>query len=288
MGTFTTLNTDQINHILDFYKLGTAMEIVPTTEGTSNTNYQVILENNERVLLKVCNDKTLEQLQNEQTILEVLDKYKYKYSLAPYRTEAGKSIYQYDNYFGVVFPFVDARPPERNEKTCKQIGMALAELHSLQIQKEDLDLIRAHDLVGHGGIGLYEYVNSAHAQEDFRDAFNKIFPRQLIDLPYDLFPAGIIHGDLYYDNSLFKNKKLVTLIDFEQAGRGRYLLDIGISISGSCLTEDGSNIDPSLLTSFMKGYRKKRKLINIEEDFLNEAILVGLFSPSPFGVFSAS
>ena len=73
-------------------------------------------------------------------------------------------------------------------------------------------------------------------------------------MPYDLFPAGVIHGDLYFDNSLFKNGKIVTLIDFEQSGRGRFILDLGIAISGSCLNRDKSNIDLNLLENFLKGY----------------------------------
>ena len=64
---------------------------------------------------------------------------------------------------------------------------------------------------------------------------SRIFPERLQDIPYDDFPVGVIHGDLYFDNSLFDAGELVTLIDFEQSGRGRHILDLGIAISGSCL-----------------------------------------------------
>jgi homoserine kinase type II len=133
-------------------------------------------------------------------------------------------------------------------------------------------------MVGYGGIGIYEYTMSASAPKDFVDAFNEIFPDRLQNIPYDVFPVGIIHGDLYFDNSLFNDGKLVTLIDFEQAGRGRYILDLGIALSGSCLNQQQDSLDPLLIESFLEGYQSKRQLLAIEKAYLDTAILVGFFS----------
>jgi homoserine kinase type II len=278
MGTFSKLNPQEINSILRHYEFPKAKSFEATTEGTSNTNYKVTLENDEKILLKVCNDKTKEQLNNEQRILEILEKYQYAYSLNPYKTVLGHSIYEEEDYFGVIFPFVEAKPAKVSTHSCFEIGKALASLHCLEIQKEDLSVIRPHDLVGHGGISLYEYVNSAFCQEDFKKSFNRIFPRQLIDIPYDLFHAGIIHGDLYYDNALFKGDELITLIDFEQAGRGRFILDLGIAISGSCLEDDQSTVSKDYMKSFLRGYEEKRELPQLEKDYLHTAVLVGFYS----------
>ena len=101
-----------------------------------------------------------------------------------------------------------------------------------------------------------------------------IFPRLL----RVLFPSGIIHGDLYYDNSLFNNGHLVTLIDFEQSGRGRFILDLGIALSGSCLNDEKSNLSIDHIRSFLRGYESSRKLLMIETQYLRSAIAVGFFS----------
>ena len=163
---------------------------------------------------------------------------------------------------------------------CSQVGKALGSLHSLEIGKDDLDILRPHDLVGFGGQGIYEYTLKKEAPEDFVKDFNFVFPDKLQNIPYDVFPVGIIHGDLYFDNSLFNEGKLVTLIDFEQSGRGRFILDLGIAISGSCLNDKGDNLDLDLIDSFIKGYEKSRSLLTIEKEFINTAILVGFFSIS--------
>lgn len=279
MGIYSDIDLNEINQILNYYEFGhKAKSFKATIEGTSNSNYKVTLEDNKNILLKISNDKTLEQLTNEQTILQVLEKYKYNLSIHPFKTISGKSIYQHNGHYGVLFPFIDGVPPVVTESSCFQVGKALAGLHSIEIKKEDLDSIRPHTLVGHGGMSVYEYCESGDAPEDFKQTFEDIFPDKLQKIPYDLFPVGIIHGDLYYDNSLFKDRNIVCLIDFEQAGRGRFILDLGIAISGTCLNDSRDNISMELMASFLEGYQEGRKLLTIEKEYLKSAILVGFFS----------
>lgn len=278
MGVYSEINLAEINEILKYYELGNAVSYQSTITGISNSNFKVTLTSGKEVLLKVSNDKTIEQLENEQKVLQVLEKYNYLHSLHPFRTILGKPIYHHKNFFGVVFPFINGLPPVIDNSTIQQIGKALAELHSLEIHKEDLDTIRPHDLVGYGGTHIQDYIGESYCASDFKEVFEKIFPNGLNDIPYDIFPAGIIHGDLYFDNSLFHEGKLVTLIDFEQSGRGRFILDLGIAISGSCLNEEKSNIDIELAKNFLKGYEQVRHLKAIEREYLVMAIKVGFFS----------
>lgn len=278
MGVYSKINLTEINDIMQHYQLGKAVDFEATVKGISNSNFKVKMCSGREVLLKISNDKTVEQLANEQSILKVLEKYKYPYSLHPFETIQGKPIYQHDGLHGVVFPFVDGLPPKISHSMCSQVGGALGKLHSLEIHKEDLEIVRPHTMVGYGGISIYEYTLRGSAPKDFVDAFNEIFPERLQNIPYDVFPVGIIHGDLYYDNSLFKNGNLETLIDFEQAGRGRYILDLGIAISGSCLNASSDSLDKNLIEAFLTGYQAERQMLAIEKEYLDTAILVGFFS----------
>ncbi len=280
MGVYSNIDLKEINEILEHYELGRGVDFSATMTGISNSNFKVILDSGEKVLLKVSNDKTIEQLQNEQSILFKLKKYQYQYSLHPFETIQGKSIYQHKGMYGVVFPFIDGKPPLINESSVKQIGMALGKLHSLEVHKEDLDKLRPHDLVGYGGINIADYAQSKHAAPQYLDYFNEVIDQNLHELPYELFPGGIIHGDLYFDNSLFKDDKIVTLIDFEQAGTGRFILDIGIALSGCCLNSRQDNLEKDLIFSFLAGYESARPLKHIEKEFLALAIKVGFFSIS--------
>lgn len=278
MGDYSLVDFFQIKQIISYYNLPEPVCHTPTIEGISNSNYKVNLLGGEKVLLKISNDKTLEQLNNEQDILATLHKYGFKYSLRPYRSLKGRLIYEHKGLYGVIFPFIEGLPPIIDDKSIKQIGHALGELHALEIHKEDLETLRPHNLVGHGGVSIREYCEQDSAPQDFKLGFLKNFPHRLEDIPYDVFPCGIIHGDLYFDNSLFHAGKLVSLIDFEQSGRGRFILDLGIALSGSCLNEQKTDLDANLMREFLKGYQMKRKLLAIEKEYLRMAIAVGFYS----------
>ena len=281
MGVYSHIDIKEITDILSYYELGEVDSYRATAEGISNSNYHVILKSGLEVLLKISNDKTIPQLENEQRILQVLKKYDYSFSPRAFETIAGKPIYTHKDFYGVVFPYVQGRAPkEPSKEILEQMGETLAKLHTLEIHAEDLDLIRPHDLVGFGGMNIYDYTIQKDAAKDFCKSFNKAFPEKLQDLPYDIFPAGIIHGDLYLDNSLFLDGKLQTFIDFEQAGRGRFILDLGIAISGSCLDTQGETVDLEFMKNFIEGYEKHRKLLAIEKEYMNVAVLVGFFSIS--------
>jgi homoserine kinase type II len=71
---------------------------------------------------------------------------------------------------------------------------------------------------------------------------------------------------------------LSSVLDFEQAGIGEYLLDLGISISGTCL-EKGRVISP-LVKSYLEGYEQIRTLSPLEKKYLDQSIILGLMSIS--------
>ena len=155
MGVYSHIDIKEITDILSYYELGEVKSYKPTAEGISNSNYHVILESGLEVLLKISNDKTIPQLENEQRILQVLKKYDYNYSPRAFETIAGKPIYTHNDFYGVVFPFVQGRAPsEPTTSVLSQMGETLAKLHTLEIHAEDLDSIRPHDLVGFGGMNI--------------------------------------------------------------------------------------------------------------------------------------
>ncbi len=280
MGKYTEVTTNQVNDILSRYGLPKSKKVTPTTAGISNSNYQVTLVNGQTILLKISNDKDIQELAQEQKILLMLKKYHFPFSLAPLKTLQGKAVYEFENLHGVIFPFIKAKPPEVSTNTCRQIGQALGSLHALKLEKKDLNSIRSHIAVGFAGPNIDSYIKQDNAAPDFKHAFLNIFPESLKNIPYNDFPSGVIHGDLYYDNSLFKNDKIITLIDFEQSGRGRFILDIGIALSGSCFNSNLTNLNMKLMEEFLSGYEESRKLTELENRYLLTSVIVGFFSIS--------
>lgn len=277
MASYTQITLDSTNEILKLYGLPEAQKLTPLSLGISNSNYRVELPN-KSVLLKISNDKNKNQLSEEQDILLYLNNLHYPYSLAPLPLLTGKFVYEYENYFGVIYPFVDGIPPGPSDYTCQEVGKSLAMLHSLKRDSAKLAQLRRHETVGFGAKEIFSYINSAICPKDFKEAFHIFFPDELSGFIAEPFATGIIHGDLYYDNTLFHNNQISTVLDFEQSGLGEYILDIGISISGTCL-EKGRIITP-LVQSYLRGYEGVRPLPANEKKILSTAIILGLMSIS--------
>ncbi len=277
MASYTQITLEEAKNILSLYGLKDIVRLTPLSLGISNSNYRVELKD-QTVLLKISNDKNAEELREEQKVLQLIKEYQYPFSLKPFITTKDESVYEHGPYYGVLFPFIEGIPPGPSDYTCHEVGRALATLHALNIPSSALHKIRRHEKVGFGAKEIFEYCKKPKCPQDFKEAFAEFFPDRLqafLDSPFD---TGIIHGDLYYDNTLFDQNKLSVVLDFEQAGIGEYILDIGISISGTCL-EKGRIIMP-LVKSFLEGYESKRTLPAIEKKYINDAIILGLLSIS--------
>lgn len=277
MASYTQIGSKEAEEILHLYGRSNVLKLTPLSLGISNSNYRVDLKN-ESVLLKISNDKNQLQLGEEQAILLYLSQCGYPYSLKPFTLKTGEFVYNYGPYFGVIYPFIQGIPPGPSDYTCKEVGAALAKLHSIKHDENTLQKLRSHESVGFGAQQILDYSKSSKCPSDYREAFGHFFPDLLEEFLATHFEKGIIHGDLYYDNTLFNNNSLCTVLDFEQAGLGEYLLDLGISLSGTCL-EKGRVITP-LVNSYLEGYEAIRPLKPHELKFLDHAIILGLMSIS--------
>ncbi len=273
MGSYTKIALSEAQQILNLYGLSGLQELTPLSLGISNSNYKLELAG-QNLLLKISNDKGIEQLKQEQDLLAKLAAEKFPFSLSPLKTLDGNLVYQWENYFGVIYPFIEGIPPGPADKTCFEIGAGLAALHLVKTPEG----IRRQEEVGFGPAEIKYFVDQDYCPDDFKEIFLQVFPDQLESFRKAPLPSGVIHGDLYYDNTLFQHDHLAVILDFEQAGVGEFLLDLGISISGTCL-EKGRVILP-LIDSYMRGYESKRPLSPLEKEFFNEAICLGLFSIS--------
>ena len=147
-------------------------------------------------------------------------------------------------------------------------------MHSLKKESFSNFKIRRHEAIGFELPFISNFVLGKDCPPKFKEYFWDLFPKGIDSLINEPFEEGIMHGDLYYDNTLFKGKSLITLLDFEQAGLGPLILDLGISISGTSILD--GKISTSLVENFVGGYEKERLLSNIEKKSLNSFYSFGL------------
>lgn len=273
MADYAKLNQETIEKILALYGISDAFQYQALSLGISNSNYK-ISTSDRNFLLKVSNDKDQTQLLSEQKILHYLHEKNFPFSIVPLQTTSRELLYRIGTYFGVLYPFVEGIPPGPNDVTCFEIGQALAKMHSIPTDSG----LRNYSQVGHDLKKIYSFSKSNECPPDFKESFNRHLWPKFAQLKKLEIHQSIIHGDLYYDNTLFHNNHLEAILDFEQAGIGARTLDLGISIGGTCL-EKGRIIYP-LIRSYLKGYQSVISLAPEELTLLPECIMTGLLSIS--------
>ena len=157
---------------------------------------------------------------------------------------------------------------ELNEDMLRQLGAALAQLHSLSAP----DYMASEPAFGLGriGKGLAEI-----GDELFREWLNDRSKWIEQELAEDL-PTGLVHADLFNDNVLFEGDRLLALIDFEDASQYMLVYDIGMAIVGTCLA--GTEIAWSKARTLVQGYEAVRRLDERERATLQASTEYGALS----------
>ena len=271
MGDYTKIKINDAKSIFKLYFEDEILSLRALSLGISNSNYELRTEKT-RYLLKVSNDKMIDDVIEEMNVLKLLNECKYQYSLFPILTLDKRTVYQFKDYYGVLFPFIEGIPPGPSDDTCFEIGSALAKLHCI---RGDFSNIRDSKDIAFPPEFIRDFVKNESCPEDFKDSFER-----LLDTSYfsHNFEKGIIHGDLYSDNTLFDNNHIKAVLDFEQSGIGDFIFDLGVSLSGCCLEK--GRISKNLIDSYLSGYEKIRPLPDQEKNNLDQAIIWGLFSIS--------
>ncbi|MBT3645001.1 MAG: phosphotransferase, partial [Gammaproteobacteria bacterium] len=97
-------------------------------------------------------------------------------------------------------------------------------------------------------------------------------------------PQGLIHGDLFKDNILFKDDALVGVLDFFHIGQDLWLMDLAIALNDWCMDQQFQAM-PAHATAMLEGYHAQRPLEPEEQRALNEIrqIAAARFSLTRFG-----
>jgi len=70
-------------------------------------------------------------------------------------------------------------------------------------------------------------------------------------------PYGVVHGDLFRDNVLWKNGEVAALLDFESAFHGPFVYDLMVTLAAWCYRDA---FELSLVAALVEGYTAERPL----------------------------
>lgn len=92
------------------------------------------------------------------------------------------------------------------------------------------------------------------------------------DFDWASLPQSILHGDLFMDNTLFRDGTLITFIDWEDVCLGASVLDFGMTVVGCCFNDDDHRFERDLYDGLLAGYQRVRPFLRQEMDAIAPAV----------------
>jgi homoserine kinase type II len=274
MAVYTDLSKTELADIVEDYGLVKLTAVSAIPHGSVNTNY--CLETSRgRHLMRIDEVKGELEVKRELDLLVYLRKHGFPcpHPVADrkgrwYRESRGKCVSVYRWYDGQI-----VRPDRLTAPRLENVGRALADLHVIgKSYKKGIE-------------NRFTYDRIAQLYADVRDRLPSYLRKIVRTLDDEVMylehylenklPTGIIHSDLFNDNLLWKGDKLVAVLDFEAACRGKFIFDLATAVNALCA--DGEGYDLQRFESLIAGYESLRPLSLAEWDaFPNELRLSAL------------
>ncbi|MDP6155599.1 MAG: homoserine kinase [Candidatus Thermoplasmatota archaeon] len=247
------LSIGNVHEIIKFYNISGIKDLARLHSGYANTNF-CLRTNSGDYLLKIFEEKSIEDIHHEIAVLNYLREEKYPAAFPVARSD-GKYITKslYGNV--VLYDFIDGNDGPINPRTVAVIARTVAKLHLLEGW-------RSFDKENSLSIGLCERTISrfSSSKNKYPEIFD-FFREETDFLTYPLLeklPRGLIHGDIFPDNSIWSGDRLLAIVDFEEICTDHLLFDVGVTINGFCFVDNRLNHE--LKDIFIKEYNSKRKM----------------------------
>lgn len=253
---------EKIQMVLDYYKLGGLLSFELLPSGYANTNYKIEMNNSKNYVFRICHQQTLDGIIYEVNLMEELKKMKFPTAF-PIPREDGEYATLLDSHYITIYEFIEGKEPELNPKTVEEIALKVGVLNRLKnwktLRKQNhINWDACYQLIQYFEMSKYQYL-------DIFDYF--IEQTEYLKKPLaEAVPRGIVHGDVFPDNTIFDGNKLIAIIDFEDACLDNLLFDIGMTINGFCF--QNNQLDEKLVKIFIQSYNKTRKMTDKEIDLL--------------------
>ena len=257
MARYTTLSPTELAHIVAQYPIGTSLKLEEIPGGFGNSNFKLTTTDGE-FLLKICDEKDSAELNMQIALLQHLRQYVYP-TVYPILTKDQKPLIHETFGSVMLYPFLQGEEPRPSPNILAQLGEALAKLHRIPP-------IAGLPRFAMGISQMRPFLEEVQETEFAMHPFVESLKSQLEEMEHLLnapLPKGLLHGDLFLDNTLFDGEDMVAILDFEEGCYDTLLIDVGMTIIGCCYTSD-HRLNLKAVRRFLDAYNVVRPLTESE------------------------
>jgi homoserine kinase type II len=272
MSVYTTLNAAEIQAFLDGYALPRLGGFSPIKGGIENSNYFLQLVDERELVLTLFEEMPAAEAGRLGPLLSHLETCGVPVA-TPLRNDAGLYLGLLAHKPAQLAPRLPGTHPEEpGLGQCRAMGEALAHLH-LALQGFSLQRDNAHGASWWNALALHWLSRLPAEEQELLEGILRRYEETCAAQP-DL-PSGLIHGDLFRDNTLFIDDTVTGVLDFSEIGHDHWLLDIAITCNDFCRQWPAAVPDAERRTAFLAGYENARPLQDAERKALPIFLAVG-------------
>lgn len=270
MAAYTELAAEDAIHACDQWQLGRLIDVMPTATGIENSNFFLTSEREGRRLEWVL---TLAERRFASTTLDTLRRLDAAGLPVPVplRDREGALSTTVAGAPALLTPrFPGEHPGQPSLGQIRAMGRFLGRMHQVTANLDgpehprDRAWIEAQAQRRQRRLGGQEQLLLSRALTACFSAISRRDWQQL--------PGGLVHGDVFRDNTLFEGEHLSAVIDFHHTARAPLLFDVAVVANDWCCDEAG-RFDGDRLSALLDSYGRVRVLTR-EECWLWPAMAV--------------
>lgn len=259
MSVFTQINAQELQMFLSQYAVGELQDFVGIEAGVENSNFFVNTSSG-RYVLTLFEQHSPNELSYFLQVMQHMAKAGLPIA-APILTITGSLFSECKSKPAALIRYLAGETlVQANLQQCAAIGELLANIH---LAGQSFPLQRAPDR-GHNW--RLQTAQRLLPLLEFKDRvlLSKSLQRQQTLQLADL-PQGLIHADLFRDNTLFIHNQLSGVLDWYYACNDCWLYDLAIVVNDWCCFENGA-LDPERLVSCLSAYQRIRPFTYLEAE----------------------
>ncbi len=265
MSVYTLLGLHEVQPFVESYGLPAATALHAIKGGIENSNYFLTLADGRELVLTLFE----ELAENEAAFLYPLLTHLHEAGLPVAAPLANRHAHALNTLAGkpaqLAPRLAGSHPQAPGMKHCHAMGMALAGLHGA-LQGYPLARNNAHGRAWWNDVARRWLPHLPAPEKALLENVLARYASIMQENPG--LPSGLIHGDLFRDNTLMSGDTLTALLDFSETSHDHWLLDIAITVNDFCRHWPEETPDSARRAAFLQGYESRRPLTSAEKQAL--------------------